>query len=171
MDKYIELVKKTIEEYIKTGKTMKIPENLPPEFYFRKAGVFVTIFKNGELRGCIGTYLSTKENIAKEIIDNAIVACSRDNRFLSIVKRELPELKYEVSILSLPKLIRNIKNHDPKKHGIIVQCADGRCGLLLPDLEGIDTIDEQFSAACQKGGIDLNADNPMLYFFTIEKYI
>lgn len=171
MDKYIELVKKTIEEYINNRKIIEAPDDLSEEFYFRKAGVFVTIFKNGDLRGCVGTYLPTKENIAKEIIDNAIAACSRDNRFLSIAKKELPELKYEVSILSLPKLIRNIKNHDPKKHGIIVRCADGRCGLLLPDLEGINTIDEQFGIACQKGGIDFNADNSMLYFFTIEKYI
>lgn len=171
MDKYIELVQRTIEEYINNRKIIEVPDGLPKEFYSRKAGVFVTIFKNGELRGCIGTYLSTKENIAKEIIDNAIAACSRDNRFSPIAEIDLPDLKYEVSILSSPELIKNMKSHDPKKHGLIVRCADGRCGLLLPDLEGIDTVDEQFGIACQKGGIDFNADNPALYFFTIEKYV
>lgn len=170
MDKYIELARKTIEEYVKTGKIIKIPEGLPEEFYCRKSGVFVTIFKGGELRGCVGTYLPVQENIAKEIIDNAISACSRDYRFLPIEKSDLPDLKYEVSILSKPEIIKDIGNHNPKKHGLIVRCADGRCGLLLPDLDKIDTFDCQSLIACQKGGINLEKDGPKLYFFTVEKH-
>lgn len=170
MDQYTELAQKTIEEYINNGKVINIPDDLPKEFYSRRAGVFVSIFKNGELRGCVGTYLPAKENIAKEIIDNAVVACSRDHRFLPIMKSELSELTYEVSVLSSPKLIRNIERHDPKKNGLIVQCADGRCGLLLPDLEGVNTADEQFYISCQKGGIDPIKDNPTLYFFTVDKH-
>lgn len=170
MDKYIELAQKTIEEYIRNKKTITVPKGLPDEFYSRKAGVFVTIFKKGELRGCIGTFLPTKENIAKEIVDNAIAACSRDYRFLPISENDLEDLNYEVSILSAPELIKDIKKHDPKKHGLIVRCKDGRCGLLLPDLDGIDTIDEQFNISCQKGGIDQKKDKPALYFFTAEKH-
>jgi len=171
MDEYTALAQKTIEEYIKNGKIIEVPKDLPGEFYSRKAGVFVTIFKNGELRGCVGTYLPAKENIAREIIDNAISACSKDYRFLPISASELPYLEYEVSLLSSPELVEDVKNHDPKKHGIIVRCADGRCGLLLPDLDKIDTLEEQASIACQKGGIDPAVDDLNLYFFTVEKHI
>lgn len=171
MDAYTQLAQKTIEEYIKNKRNIETSRDLPCEFYSRKAGVFVTIFKKNELRGCIGTYLPTKENIVKEIIDNAIAACSRDYRFLPISADELPELKYEVSVLSQPESIEDIKTHDPKKHGLIVQCADGRCGLLLPDLEGIDTIDKQFEICCDKGGIDPEKDETNLYFFKAEKHV
>ncbi|MBU4338365.1 AmmeMemoRadiSam system protein A [Patescibacteria group bacterium] len=170
MDEYTRLAQKTTEEYIKNGKIIKILEGLPEEFYSRKSGVFVTIFKSDELRGCVGTYLPAKKNIGQEIIDNAISACSRDHRFLPIDKSDLPYLKYEVSILSSPQLVEDIKKHNPKRHGLIVRCADGRCGLLLPDLDKIDTIDEQFQIACQKGGINLEKDGPILYFFTVEKH-
>lgn len=170
MDEYTQLAQKTIEEYIKNRKIIKIPEGLSEEFYSRKSGVFVTIFKGGELRGCVGTYLPVQENVAKEIIDNAISACSMDYRFLPIDKSELPYLKYEVSVLSKPEIIKDIGNHNPKKHGIVVQCFDGRCGLLLPDLDKIDTVGEQFEVACQKGGIDPEKDKPNLYFFTVEKH-
>ncbi len=171
MDTHAKLAKKAAEEFIKNRKTISAPENLPQEFYSRRAGVFVTIRKEGELRGCIGTYLPAKENIAREIIDNAITACSRDNRFLPIIKEELPELDYEVSILSEPKPVKDIKARDPKKYGIIVRCDDGRCGLLLPDLDGVDTTDRQIFIACQKGGINPLTDAMELYFFTVEKHV
>ena len=109
------------------------------------------------------------KNIAKEIISNAVAACSKDYRFAPISLGDLPDLKYEVSILSKPELLEDVKNHDPKKYGLIARCADGRCGLLLPDLDGIDTLDDQFSISCQKGGIDPENDKPRLYFFTVEK--
>lgn len=171
MDKYVELAKKAAEEYIKNKKIIKIPRDLPEEFYFPRGGVFVTIHKGKELRGCIGTFLPVKENIVQEIIDNAIAACSQDNRFLPITKEELPELNYEVSILSEPKPVKDIKAHNPKKCGIIVRCGDGRCGLLLPDLGGVDTADQQIFIACQKGGIDPQSGNYELYEFTVEKHI
>lgn len=170
MDAYVNLAKKTVEFCVKHGRAIEMPEELPQEFYSRKSGVFVTIFKNNELRGCVGTYLPVRENIAQEIIDNAISACSRDYRFSPISKSDLLYLKYEVSILSSPELIKDIKNHNPKKHGLIVRCADGRCGLLLPDLDKIDTFDHQALIACQKGGINPEKDGPMLYFFTVEKH-
>ncbi len=182
MDEYIKLAKETVEKYIKNGKTITIPKDLPDEFYYRRAGVFVTIYKMEEmrglprshakrvLRGCIGTFLPTKNNIAEEIISNAISACSKDYRFSPITAKELPELNYEVSILSEPELLKNFKDHNPKKHGIIVKCADGRCGLLLPDLEGVDTTDQQIEISCQKGGINPKADSFELHEFTVEKH-
>lgn len=170
MDKYTQLARITIEEYVRNGKIIKIPEGLPEEFYSRKSGVFVTIFKDGELRGCVGTYLPARKNIAEEIIANAVCACSADYRFLPVGAAGLSYLKYEISILSRPEEIKDIKKHDPKKHGLIVRCRDGRCGLLLPDLDEIDTADRQIRIACQKGGIDPRTDDFKLCFFTVEKH-
>ncbi len=171
MDEYTKLAKEAVENYIKNKEIIKVPENLPSQFYNMKKGVFVTIHKDQELRGCIGTYLPTQENLAAEIISNAVAAASRDYRFLPISVKELPKLSYEVSILSEPVKIKNIKNHNSKKHGIIVRCADGRCGLLLPDLEGVDTTEQQIFISCQKGGINPETDNYELYEFTVEKHI
>jgi AmmeMemoRadiSam system protein A len=170
MNNYTRLAKQAIENYIKHNKIIKSPDNLTEEFYSRKAGVFVTIYNGKQLRGCIGTFLPVKNNIAEEIISNAVAACSRDYRFSEITAEELSDLSYEISILSEPKEIKNIKKHDPKKHGIIVRCADGRCGLLLPDLEGVYSTDQQIDIACQKGDIDPMKDNLSLFEFTVKKH-
>jgi len=170
MNNYTNLAKDAIEEYIRHSKTIETPKNLPEEFYSRKAGVFVTIYNNKDLRGCIGTFLPAKNSIAEEIISNAISACSKDYRFPEITEKELTMLSYEVSILSEPKEVKNIEKHDPKKHGIIVQCSDGRCGLLLPDLERVDSTGQQIGIACQKGNIDPMEDNFSLFEFTVEKH-
>lgn len=171
MDEYIELAKKAAEKYIKNKKIIKIPRDLPEKFYLPRGGVFVTIKKGKELRGCVGTYLPAEKNLAREIISSAISACSRDGRFYPVSEKEFPDLSYEVSILSRPQKIKAVEKHNPKKRGLIVACADGRRGLLLPDLEGVDTVQDQIAIACQKGGIDPLADAMELYFFTVEKHI
>jgi len=184
MNPYILLVKQVVENYIKNGKIISPPENLPREFLTRKAGTFVTIMKDGELRGCIGTYLPTKENIAEEIIHNAIAAATEDYRFGPITKEELPELSYTAYILSEPELVKDISELNPKKFGIIIKTAPiipsgdvvfnghmpTKSGLLLPDLEGVDTAEQQISIACQKGGIDPSKEKILIYRFTTEKY-
>ncbi len=160
--------------------------DLPKEFLIKKAGVFVTIMKGGELRGCIGTYLPTRKNIAEETIYNAITAATEDNRFGPVQPAELTNLSYEVSILNEPELVNDIKELDPKKYGIIVKSQGftpgldvifntapklfQKTGLLLPDLEGVDTIEQQVSIACQKGGINPEKENIVIYKFTVEKY-
>jgi len=123
MDQYVLLAKSAVENYIKKGKIISVPGNLPEEMSKRKAGVFVTIEKKGELRGCIGTYLPTRINIAEEIIHNAVAAASEDYRFGQIKKDELPYLSYAVSILSYPEEIRDLRTLDPKKFGIIVKTS------------------------------------------------
>ena len=170
MDSFVSLAQKVIENYIKNRVVIQAPRNLASEFYKRRAGVFVTIYNKKDLRGCIGTFLPTKENIALEIIDNAISACSRDYRFMPITEKELPALNYEVSILSEPCPIKDLKKHNPKKHGIIVSTSDGRRGLLSPDLETIDTTEQQIIIASQKGGIDPFKDKIQLDEFTVEKH-
>ena len=186
MSPYTLLAKQAVENYVKDDKTIETPENLPGGFLNRKAGTFVTIEKKGELRGCIGTYLPTRTNIAEEIIRNAIAAASEDDRFGPIKTEELPSLSYTVYILNYPEPVKDIKELDPKKFGIIVKSqgfssgSDAifntapksyqKTGLLLPDLEEVDTIEKQFLIACQKGGIDPIKEKVFIYRFTVEKY-
>ncbi len=172
MNVYLQLAKMAIEKYITEGKVVEPPANLPKEMLEKKSGVFVTIYKGEkkELRGCIGTYLPCEENIAKEIIRNAIVAATEDYRFGPVRKSELPLLSYSVYLLNPPEKVQNQKELDPKIYGILVKTEDGRSGLLLPDLKGVDTIEKQISIACQKGGIDPVTDKISLYRFSVKKY-
>jgi len=188
MHPLIQLAKSAVESYIKKGETISPPENLPKEFLTKKAGTFVTIKKPGDyLRGCVGTYLPTQENIAKEIIKNAIVAATKDYRFGPIEEEELPSLSYSIYILREPELIKDIEELNPKKYGVIVKTTpiatssteansmfNGhmpfKSGLLLPGLEGIDTPEKQISVACQKGGIDQKREKVLVYRFRVKKY-
>ena len=167
-----ELAKLAVETYINEGKIISLPNNLPKEFLNKKAGVFVTIEKQGQLRGCIGTYLSTRKNIAEEIIFNAVAAATQDYRFESIDEKELISLKYTVYILSEPEPIKDIKTLNPRKFGIIVKTHSlpVKCGLLLPDLDGINTVEQQIQICCQKDGIELNSEKILIFKFTAEKY-
>jgi AmmeMemoRadiSam system protein A len=185
MHPLVSLAKKAVETFLKEGKIVSPPKDFPKEFLKRRAGTFVTIEKNGNLRGCIGTYLPTRANIAEEIIQNAIAAATEDYRFGPIQKEELLNLSYTVYILSEPELVKDISELDPKKYGIIVKTVPiafpdtdvvfnghvvPKTGLLLPDLEGIDTLEKQISIACQKGGIDPQREKILIYKFTVEKY-
>lgn len=153
-DPYVKLAKSTIENYVKAGKVISPPANLPVEIVSKKAGVFVSIHKkDGSLRGCIGTFLPTKENIAQEIIANAIAAATQDPRFPPITEDELPQLVYSVDVLSKPKLVPNTYPLNPKKYGLIVSTPDGRRGLLLPDIPGVKTAREQIEICKRKAGI------------------
>jgi AmmeMemoRadiSam system protein A len=186
MNFYIELAKEAVERYVKERKIIEPSETLPKEFFNKKSGAFVTIKKDKELRGCIGTYLPTKENIAEEIIQNAIAAATEDYRFEPIKPEELSELSYIVYLLTPPKLVNNLSELNPKKYGIIVKTAPisfhqrsdvtfngytpPKSGLLLPDLEGVDTVEKQISIACQKAGINPGKEKIIIYKFTVEKY-
>ena len=154
-DPYIELAKKTIETYIKDDKIIDIPLDTPKELLDNKSAVFVSIHKNGYLRGCIGTIIPTTKCVAQEIINNAINASTEDPRFDPVTVDELKDLEINVDILTLPEDIDDKTMLDPKKYGVIVRSGLKR-GLLLPDLEGVDTIDEQISIAKQKAGINDN---------------
>lgn len=186
MDAYIKLAKFAVEEFVKTGKIIEAPKNLPKEMLNAKAGVFVSIHKKsevapptdeeGELRGCIGTFQPTKENIAQEIIDNAIAASSHDPRFPRITSYELPDLEISVDVLEKPEPVAAsdmrlaMEQLDPKKYGVIVKSAqDSRTGLLLPDLEGIDTPEYQIAIARQKAGI-LPDEEIHLYRFEVIRH-
>jgi len=169
MDQYVQLAKDTVEAYIGRNKTINLPEYLPKELYSKKAGVFVTLFNNGDLRGCIGTFEPTKKNIGLEIINNAISAATHDYRFPPITENELSDLNYEVSILSSPEKINDLSELNPNIYGVLVK-RNGKSGLLLPDLEGIDTAEKQVSIACQKADIDYPSKDVEVYKFSVEKH-
>ena len=152
-DPYIRLAYQTIQEWVSHHKRITIPENLPAEMLKNQAGVFVSIHEYGELRGCIGTISSTCSSIAKEIIQNAVSACSRDPRFDPVRIDELPFLEISVDVLEEAEEIPDASMLDVKRYGVIVSTDDGRRGLLLPNLDGVDTIQEQISIALRKGGI------------------
>ncbi len=149
------LAKTAVETFIAKGLTIKPPKNMPPEFLERKAGVFVTITKNGELRGCVGTYAPTQANVAQETINNAIEAATGDPRFEPVGKCDFKCLSYEVSLLEKPEPSVSAGNPDPKIYGIIVSGIQSKNrGLLLPGLKGIDTAEQQLVIACKKASID-----------------
>jgi len=151
-DAYQELARASLEHVIETGKMLPIPSGLPEEMLDEQAGVFVSIHKNGMLRGCIGTILPTTESAAEEIIQNAVSAGLSDNRFDPVSISELPYLEYKVDILSPPEKISGPDQLDVKRYGVIVKNG-GRRGLLLPNLDGIDSISAQIAIAKSKAGI------------------
>lgn len=151
-DPYVKLARLTIEEYISTGNTIETPSNTPKELLNSQAGVFVSIHKFGSLRGCIGTIMPTTNSIAQEIITNAISASTKDPRFPKIEKEELDYLEINVDVLGEPEDIDSEEQLNVKEYGVIVTSSMKR-GLLLPDLDGVDTIEQQVSIAKKKAGI------------------
>src|SRR5574344_627682 len=168
-DDYVLLARKAIEQYIVQG-TVLVPNPLIHEALLReKAGVFVSIHENGELRGCIGTTSATKKNVAEEIIANAIEAATADPRFSAIEAKELPYLDISVDVLSPYETIASVEDLDVKKYGVIVENGDRR-GLLLPNLDGVDTVEEQLSIAKRKAGI-APEERVTIYRFEVVRHV
>jgi AmmeMemoRadiSam system protein B/AmmeMemoRadiSam system protein A len=167
MHPLVQLARDTIETYVASGDVISPPQELTTEME-QRAGVFVSLHKLGELRGCIGTFEPTRPNVAEEIISNAISSATRDPRFPPVAPEELGDLEYSVDVLTKPKPIKNKKALDPRKYGVIVECGF-RKGLLLPDLEGVDTVDQQINICCQKAGI-LPGEPINLYRFEVKRY-
>jgi AmmeMemoRadiSam system protein A len=155
-----------VETYIKEGRVFK-QEKLTLAMQER-AGVFVSIHKLGELRGCIGTIEPVRSNVAEEVILNAISSAIRDPRFLPITPDELKDLDYSVDVLTTPQPVKSQDQLDPRRYGVIVE-AGWRKGLLLPNLEGVDTVEEQIDICRQKGGIAPN-EPVKLYRFEVKRY-
>ena len=152
-DPWVKLARLSLKTFVKTGKRLEcLPEDLPPEMTERAAGAFVSLHAHGQLRGCIGTTGPTTESVAWEIVQNAVSACSRDPRFPPVTVSELDSLEYSVDVLGQPEPISSPAELDVKKYGVIISCGSRR-GLLLPDLEGVDTVEQQIDIARQKGGI------------------
>jgi AmmeMemoRadiSam system protein B/AmmeMemoRadiSam system protein A len=160
------LAKGTVETYVKEGKTIR-PKELTPEMK-ESAGVFVSIHKLGGLRGCIGTFEPQRENVAEETITNAINSATGDPRFPPIGPHELKDLDYSVDVLTKPVPVEDKDKLDPRQYGVIVECG-WRRGLLLPDLEGVDTVAQQIDICRQKAGIAPH-EPIKLYCFEVKRY-
>lgn len=173
---YVRLARATIDKYIRTRKWLKFPDDLPselvsampPEALNDRAGCFVSVHKSGMLRGCIGTIAPVRKSIAEEIICNAVSAVSRDPRFDMVREDELDLLEINVDILGEPEEISGPDELDVKRYGVIVSCGSKK-GLLLPDLEGVDTVADQISIAMRKGGIK-PTDDYHLQRFEVVRY-
>ena len=168
-DAYVKLARASAEYFVKNGKVMEVPEWVPDEIINRKAGAFVSIHKFGSLRGCIGTILSTKKNLAEEIIRNAVSAVSEDNRFDPVEEDELNWLDINVDVLSEPERIESEEQLDVKRYGVIVR-SGYKQGLLLPDLEGVDTVEQQITIAMRKGGIAPGSNIDLYRFEVVRHY-
>lgn len=151
-DAYVRLARLAVETYVSSGTQAAPPPSLPDGMTDRRAGVFVSLHLRGQLRGCIGTTAATTASIALEIIQNGISACSRDPRFPPVSQDELGQLEYSVDVLGSPEDISSPKELDVKRYGVIVTSGFRR-GLLLPDLDEVDTVAEQIAIAKRKAGI------------------
>ena len=150
------------------GRRPEVPEEIPGEF-LKPSAAFVCLKKHGSLRGCIGTTSPRQRSVAAEIIVNAVSACSKDPRFPAVAPEELDSIEYSVDILSPPEPIDGLHDLDPAEYGVIVKKGNF-CGLLLPDLEGVDTVEKQLAIAKRKAGIDPVDTDVEIQRFTVKRY-
>ena len=162
-DDYVRLARKSLEHYVKTHQQLRPTKEIPDELINQKAGVFVCLKINDQLRGCVGTISPVTPSIADEIINNAVSAGAADNRFPPVREYELPQLVYSVDVLGEATPIKSMEELDVKRYGVIVT-SGARRGLLLPNLDGIDTPEQQVNIALQKAGISPNEHYSMKRF-------
>lgn len=160
----VELARQAIDKCVREGGVLG-QEECPDLFRTveGRAGVFVSLKKHGRLRGCIGTFEPTRSSLAEEVVRNAIRSCSRDPRFEPVRPDELDELEISVDVLGEPEPVPDASYLDPSRYGVIVQSGH-RLGLLLPDLEGVDTVEEQLDIARSKAGIGRREPVDLLRF-------
>jgi MEMO1 family protein len=165
-DPLVGLARGAIDTFVTSGRTIPVPDPLP-DGMSEQAGVFVSIKKSGRLRGCIGTYSPTERTMAHEVIANALKSATEDPRFPPVGIDELKDLEISVDVLSEPEPCE-ASQLDPARYGVIVE-SGWRRGLLLPDLEGVDTVEEQVSIARRKAGIGPE-EAVRLFRFTVERH-
>ncbi|MFV0635257.1 AmmeMemoRadiSam system protein A [Mitsuokella sp. WILCCON 0060] len=168
-DGYVHLARLSLETYVRSHVFLPVPKDLPEDLQDRQAGCFVSIKKEGRLRGCIGTLAPGRRNLAEEIICNAVSAGMHDPRFPQVTPEELPRLVYDVDVLSEPEPIDSPKQLDVKRYGVIVQCGERR-GVLLPDLAGVDTAAQQIDIARRKGNIGAK-EKYTLWRFEVTRHV
>ncbi len=168
-DEYVKLARASIEAWVLRHERLAVPTGLPEEMLIRRAGAFVSLHKNGQLRGCIGTIMATKKSIAEEIIQNAISACARDPRFSPVTADELAALEISVDVLGKLEPIESPAELDVKRYGVVVSHGAKR-GLLLSNLDGVDTVEAQIAIARQKGGIGKNEPFKLERFEVVRHY-
>ncbi len=168
-DAYVALARKSAACWVRERRVLPLPEGLPDDMRKRKAGVFVSLHEDGQLRGCIGTIRPVQDSIAEEIVQNAISAASRDPRFEAVQEEELAYLEISVDVLGVPEEVLDASALDPQRYGVI--CSKGvKQGLLLPRLEGVDTVEEQIRIACRKAGLSPEEGGIRLQRFEVVRH-
>ncbi len=163
----VKLAIRSVQHFIETGNSLPCPDSLD-EAMQQKAGTFVSIKKEGLLRGCIGTMAPKTNNLAEEVIRNAVRAANEDPRFDPVEKRELPSLTFSVDVLTPLEKIKDLKAHDIKRYGLAVR-GGGKQGILLPDLDNIQSADQQLKICLKKGGFKY--DDPYeLFRFEVKRF-
>lgn len=148
----VKLAREAVETYVARQSYISPPAT--PEIKSASA-VFVSLKLNGELRGCMGTTSPCYRSLGEEIVNMAVAACSKDTRFDPVQEWELADLDYTVDVLSPPDNVTDTSMLDPRLYGIIVQ-EGKRKGLLLPNLDGIESVADQIEIACGKAGIKMS---------------
>lgn len=170
-DAYVRLARASLESCMRDGVRLDVPRDLPMELTERRAGAFVSLKKDGRLRGCIGTISPARASLAEEIMANALSAGLHDPRFPPVRVEELPELVYDVDVLGEPEPVTDRSKLDPSRYGVIVSAPDGRRGLLLPNLDGVDTVAEQLRIAARKGGVSLAEEGVRIERFEVVRHL
>jgi len=168
MHPLVQLAKDAVELYVREGKIREVREDESPPEFRERAGVFICLKIDGILRGCIGTFQPTEPDMAHETVRNAVSAATCDPRFTCVRAEELDVIEYTVDVLTPPEPVKERSELDPRRYGVIVQ-SGARRGLLLPDLEGVDTVDFQISIAMQKAGIPPGMP-VKLFKFEVKRY-
>lgn len=168
MHPFIALAHQAVKTYLETGHIILPPEPLPDNMA-APAAVFVSLYSaDGQLRGCRGTIVPTKPNLAEAIIHTAITSATDDPRFPPLVMAELPGLKIKLDVLSPMEPVSDISTLDEKLYGVLIQSGKRRA-LLLPDIEAVTSVAHQLEVVRRKAG--LSADEPVnLYRFTVTRY-
>ena len=169
-DAYVRLARASVCSWVGEGKRLVLPGDLPAEMMEKQAGVFVSLHKDGRLRGCIGTIQAVRKNIAEEIVENGISAATKDPRFSPVLPEELESLEISVDVLGKPEKIRSKDELDVKKYGVIVTKGFRR-GLLLPNLDGVESVDEQLSIALRKAGLSEREKNFEMERFEVVRHV
>lgn len=170
MDAYVQLAKEAIFSFRENPQQLfAYPDYIPEIMKQKKAGVFVSLHHYNNLRGCIGTYSATQQNIALEIIANAISAAFNDPRFKPLTLKELTEVEITVDILSPLEKIDSITLLNPKIFGVLVEKSN-KTAILLPDLQGIDSIEKQIDILLKKANINDGIYGCSFYRFTTDRH-
>jgi AmmeMemoRadiSam system protein A len=168
-DPLVALARQAIEAYVREQTVIHPP--LPADGELRRAGAFVSLhLPDGSLRGCMGTTEPQAASLEEEVVDNAVTAASRDPRFYGVTLQELDSLDISVDVLGPAEEVRGLDQMDPKRYGMIIRTLDGRRALLLPDLEGVETAEQQLRITCRKGSIDPDNDQYQIYRFEVERH-
>jgi AmmeMemoRadiSam system protein A len=167
----VQLAKAAVIEYLSTGKAIQ-PTGILLQDLPAMAGVFVSLKKEGKLRGCIGTWAPAMPSLIQEVIRNAISAATGDPRFPPVTLQEVDQITFSVDVLTSPEPVTSLDQLDPVRFGVLVK-KGVRQGLLLPDIEGVEQVEEQLDIAIRKAGIDPDREDGVpldIFRFEVKRY-